>query len=76
MVADLQKERDRITRAIAALTGTYSPSAAKKTKAAATRPSAMKRKKRGLTPAGRRRLSLMMKKRWAERRKKGLKNLG
>jgi Spy/CpxP family protein refolding chaperone len=30
-----------------------------------------KRKRGGLTPEGRKRLSIAMKKRWAERRKKG-----
>ncbi len=72
IVADLKKERDRIGRAIAALVGTYSPFAESKTKAVAVGRPATKRKKRGgITPEGRRRLSLAMKKRWAERKKKG-----
>ena len=72
IVADLKQERDRISRAIAALVESYSPFAARKTKAIATRRPVTKRKKRGgITPEGRRRLSIAMKKRWAERRKKG-----
>jgi len=73
IVADLKKERDRITRAIAALVESYSPFSARKTKAIATRRPATKRKKRGgITPDGRKRLSLAMKRRWAERKKKKL----
>ncbi len=71
IVADLKKERDRIGRAIAALVESYSPFAVKKTEAVATRRPAMKGRKRGgITPEGRKRLSLAMKKRWAERKKK------
>jgi hypothetical protein len=70
IVADLKQERDRFTRAITELEGVNSPRTVKKTKIATPRPPAMKAKKRGgLTPEGRRRLSLAMKKRWAERRK-------
>jgi hypothetical protein len=71
IVADLKKERDRIGRAITALVESYSPFAVKKTKAIATRRPGTKGKKRGgITPEGRKRLSLAMKKRWAERKKK------
>jgi len=73
IVADLKKERDRIGRAIAALVEAYSPFAARKREAIATRRPATKGRKRGgITPEGRRRLSLAMKKRWAERKKKNL----
>jgi hypothetical protein len=73
IVAELKKERDRLGRAIAALMDSYSPFAAKKRKATGTRRRTSKGGKRGgITPAGRRRLSLAMKKRWAERKKKGL----
>lgn len=72
IVADLKQERDRLSRAIAALEGSNSPRAVKTSVAATPPPSALKGKKRGgLTPEGRRRLSLAMKKRWAERKKKG-----
>jgi hypothetical protein len=72
IVADLKQERDRISRAIAALEGANSPRTPKTTSLATPRPPALKATKRGgLTPAGRRRLSLAMKKRWAERKEKG-----
>ena len=71
IVADLKQERDRLSRAIAELEGTNSPRTPKKTPVVTLRPPAMKAKKRGgLTPEGRKRLSLAMKKRWAERKKK------
>ena len=71
IVADLKKERERIDRAIEAL---RSPAGVGKRSGSGSTVS--NKKKRGLTPAGRRRLSLMMKRRWAERRRKGLKKLG
>ena len=74
IVADLKKEGDRIARAIEALENASSSGGVGSRSASASTFS--NRKKRGLTRAGRRRLSLMMKKRWAERRKKGLKKLG
>ena len=71
IVADLKQQRDRLSRAIAELEGTNSPRTVKKPSVATSRPLALKAKKRGgLTPEGRRRLSLAVKKRWAERRKK------
>ena len=70
IVADLKQERERINQAIAALEGKNSSSTLKKTSVANVRPPAMNAKKRGsLTPEGRKRLSLAMKRRWAERRK-------
>jgi hypothetical protein len=72
IVEDLKKERARLDRAIAALEESASPRAARKTRVAAHQPAAPRRKRRGgITPAGRKRLSLAMKRRWAERRKKG-----
>ena len=73
IVEDLKKEKGRLERAIAALQESTSPRiAAKKTSVAAQQPAASNGKKRGaMTPEGRRRLSLAMKKRWAERKKKG-----
>ena len=70
IVADLKKERERIDRAIEAL---EKVGVGKRSGSGST---ISNKKKRGLTPAGRRRLSLMMKRRWAERRRKGLKKLG
>jgi hypothetical protein len=71
IVADLKKERDRLVHAIAALVGSASPRGAKKTRVGAPHQPALKRKQRGgITPAGRKHLSELMKKRWVERRKK------
>jgi hypothetical protein len=65
IVADLKRERDRLVHAITLLSG--DSAAAGKTGKRATKG----KRRGGITPAGRRRLSLAMKKRWAERRKKG-----
>ena len=71
IVADLKQERVRLSRAIAELEGTTPPRAVKTPSVTSPRLPALKAKKRGgLTPEGRRRLSLAMKKRWAERKKK------
>ena len=61
ILQELRNERDRLTRAIEALEGSVTPRVAGTARG--------KRRKGGLTPAGRRRLSEMMKKRWAARRK-------
>ena len=58
IVGELEAERDRLSGAIALLKGAASRAASSKTPG------------RGMTPAGRKRLSELMKKRWAERRKK------
>jgi hypothetical protein len=71
IVADLKKERDRINRAIAALEGLGSPKPVVRQSPPALGKTAPTTQKRGgLTPEGRKRLSDLMKKRWAERRKK------
>jgi hypothetical protein len=70
IVADLKQERDRISRAIAALEGSNSPRIARRM--GVTTVGSNGKKRGGLTPPGRRRLALAMKKRWAERKKKGL----
>ena len=71
ILAGLKAERNRIARAIAAVEALDSTDAsvprgrpATTAKAAPKQPS-----KRGLTPAGRKRLSALMKARWAARRK-------
>lgn len=70
VVAELRDEAERISRAIAALTGIGSPKAGRKRRGAATTRATSKKSKRGaMTPAGRKRLSMLMKKRWAERKK-------
>ena len=67
ILTQLRSERDRLEKAIAALESLDSTVSAGRPAAAAKAP---KRRTRRLTPAGRKRLSEMMKKRWAERRKK------
>ncbi len=74
IVSDLTKERDRLSRAISALLGSASSALFHGGKKRIGRPKGSttkgkKRKRGGITPEGRRRLSLAMKKRWAERRK-------
>jgi hypothetical protein len=73
IVADLRREAERIGKAITALLGSATGAPAKRgRKAKAVPQGTQKRKRRGrLTPEGRRRLSEAMKKRWAERRRKG-----
>ena len=68
IVADLKRERDRLSRAITALEGAETGAGIRSV--ALGRPPKKKRRHR-LTPEGRRRLSESMKRRWAERRKKG-----
>ena len=64
IITELKTERDRIGRAIAALLEDA------KTAVSGTvrRAGALKRRRGGITAAGRRRLSQAMKRRWAERR--------
>jgi hypothetical protein len=72
ILADLKQERDRLSRAIAALEGASSTPGARKPNIATSRSAALKGKERaGITPEGRRRLSMAMKKRWAERKRNG-----
>jgi hypothetical protein len=70
IVAELKTERDRLSQAIAALEG-HAPKAKMGRPAGSGQVNRAKRKRAGLTPEGRKRLSDMMKKRWAEVRKKG-----
>ncbi len=70
ILADLKAELNRINQAIAALESLDGTATATNPAAKAAPPQA---NKRGLTPAGRRRLSAMMKARWAARRKKAAK---
>lgn len=78
IVADLKKERDRLVRAIAALAGAASTATVKrrgrKPGPKATAPKG--RRRGGISKEGRKRLSELMKKRWADRRKKGMTKLG
>ena len=72
ILSDLNHQRDRLDQAIAALEGLGSRMAGRRgrppgAKSAKPAPAG---KSGGITAAGRRRLSEMMKKRWAERKKK------
>jgi hypothetical protein len=67
IVSHLKAERTRIDDAISALEGFPSDGTAKRVR---TRRSGGQQKARRLSAAGRKRISDMMKKRWAERRKK------
>jgi hypothetical protein len=69
IVAELEQERDRLSQAIAVLKQRSSPESARKVAVGNGRRSAARRG-RGLTAAGRKRLSELMKKRWAERKRK------
>jgi hypothetical protein len=72
LLTDLSRDRDRLDQAIAALEGLGSRPASRRGRppGAKQAKSAPARKTGGITAAGRRRLSEMMKKRWAERKKK------
>ena len=63
ILADLKTELNRLNQAIAALESLDG------TVTATTSAAPTQARKRGLSPAGRRRLSAMMKARWAARRK-------
>jgi len=73
IVADLKKERDRLARAIEALIGMAGAgNGRRRGRKPGTKMAGTRRKRRGgITKEGRKRLSQLMKKRWAERRKKG-----
>jgi hypothetical protein len=76
IVSNLKKERDRLVRAITALAGVGGASAGRKGRKAGPKARSTTRKRRGgISKEGRKRLSELMKKRWAERRKKGLTKL-
>jgi hypothetical protein len=70
IVKELKRERDQLNRAIAALEGTDLPPAPRVSSPAANLPAPPPKKPNRLTPEGSKRLSDMMKKRWAEKRKK------
>jgi len=71
ILVGLKAERNRIARAIAAVEALDSTGASVRRGRPATAAKAAPKQpgKRGLTPAGRRRLSALMKARWAARRK-------
>jgi hypothetical protein len=67
ILSELTEEKDRIVRAIEALLESPSKRGPKK---GVNRLGATGRRRGGISPEGRRRLSLAMKRRWAERKKK------
>ena len=67
IVTDLTAEKDRIVRAIEVLLQSRSKRGPKK---GVKRQRAMGQRPGGMTPEGRKRLSLAIKKRWAERKRK------
>jgi hypothetical protein len=70
IVKELKSERDRLDKAIAALDETDSAPASLISSRAAKIPTPTTGRGHHLTPAGRKRLSDNLKKRWAEKRKK------
>ena len=72
ILAELKAERDRLNVAISALEGLGTSSGSRRgVRSARTRP----RRRRRLTAAGRKRLSQLMKQRWAARKAKGKSTL-
>jgi hypothetical protein len=71
IVAELKAERNRLDKAITALDGLTTGHATVARHATSQNSSHAPRKRHHLTAAGRKRLSMLMKKRWAEKRKKG-----
>ena len=77
IISDLKKERDRLAKAIAALVGMGTAgNGRRRGRKPGTKMASGKGKRRGgITSEGRKRLSELMKKRWAERRKNGMAKL-
>jgi hypothetical protein len=73
IVKELKRERDRLNKAIAALEETDLPPAPPMSPPAAHLPALPAQKPNRLTPEGSKRLSDLMKKRWADKRKKAAK---
>ena len=69
IIDELERERDRLTQAIDLLRDRNTASSGTRKKAGPPDGKSSKKSRRGLTPAGRRRISEAMKKRWDERRK-------
>lgn len=73
ILSSLRSERDRINKAIAALEGLDGTTPSTQPRRATIPAKGFRKKKGGLTAAGRRSLSENMKKRWAERKRKAAK---
>jgi len=80
ILGELTRERDRLDRAIAALSGNNrlgtnrKPISGRRAKIVKAQKPIRARKRGRLTRAGRKKLADAMKKRWAERKKKGQKS--
>ena len=70
IVSELKAERNRLDRAIAALGGDSTTRATLAKNVISMDGAQAPKKRHHLTAAGRKRLSMLMKKRWAEKRKK------
>ena len=70
IVSELKAERNRLDRAIAALDGDRATPTTVAKRVISMDGAQAPKKRHHLTAAGRKRLSMLMKKRWAERRKK------
>jgi hypothetical protein len=71
IVSELKAERNRLDKAISALDGASATRASVAKNVMSMDGAQAPKKRHHLTAAGRKRLSMLMKKRWAERRKKG-----
>jgi hypothetical protein len=72
IVKELKAERNRLDKAIVALDGEDGTRGTMTTDEPSSNAASPATKHHGMSAAGRKRLSLLMKKRWAERRKKSL----
>jgi hypothetical protein len=70
IISELQNERDRINQAIDALKTLSSNRVGPPVRQRKARPVTIARRPRRLSAAGRKRLSELMKQRWAERRRR------
>ncbi len=70
ILGDLKRERERIDQAITALEGLGAAAPRRRGRPAGSGKSAAGRPRRHMSAASRKRISEMMKQRWAERKKK------
>jgi hypothetical protein len=70
ILAELKKEREKLDRAIGALLGLGNQTRRRGRPAGSQQAAAPKRKRRHMSAASRKRISEMMKQRWAERKRK------
>jgi hypothetical protein len=71
ILKELKAERNRLDKAIAALDGANTTRATMAPHKPSSSDASAPRKRHHVSAAGRKRLSMLMKKRWAEKRKKG-----